>query len=349
MGRVLHYLITETQDLGLRICQNLDAASTSNIATAYLTRDGLARFEQALSGHLETGGRSCLLVGLWDFITDPRALKALLKLQQRYPRTRRRGLEVRLAAGFGFHWKLALFGSATSPVVIVGSSNLTGKGTSSEGEVNLEIRGSQSLHEELRRRFLEEFDRGQPLDDTSLSKYERDYKRFAALRRRMANLRRRGAAKYPMQRKREAVGLLRISHCRALTIDVQAEDATLQRSVEKFAQAELSERRGWRWMFNFNARELRNYPDGTSFILRDRIDRRIGVAEVLRTGTFMNEKDRKDGVVFYRWRRGGSRRFRTEALMRNFVEKRVRGLGMSRSTVGPKLMSRLLRALGVSK
>lgn len=349
MGRVLHYLITETQNLGLRIRHNLDAASTSDIATAYLTRDGLACVEEALSGHLETGGRSRLLVGLWDFITDPRALKALLKLQQRHPRTPRRGLEVRLAAGFGFHWKLALFGSATSPVVIVGSSNLTGKGTSSEGEVNLEIRGSQSLHEELRRRFLEEFDRGRPLDGGLLSEYERDYKRFSALRRRMTNLRKRGAAKYPTQRRRKAVGLLKLSNCRALTVDVEAEDKTLQRSVEKFAHAELSERSGWKWMFNFNARELKDYPDGTSFVLRDRIDRRIGIVEVLRTGTFMNEKDRKDGVVFYRWRRGGSRTFRTEALMRNFVEKRVRGLGMSRSTVGPKLMSRLLRALGVSK
>lgn len=256
MARVLHHVITETQDVGLRICHGLDAASAAHLATAYLTVDGLARFEEALSEQV-VRGKALLLVGVWDYITDPRALRSLLRLQRKHPPTLRRGLEVRLASGFGFHWKLALLASASSHVVLIGSSNLTGKGTAAEGEVNLEIRGTKSLHEELRVRFTEEFERGRPLDDESVKGYERDYKRYPRLRRRLSAMRKQGERKFPGRRRRSSTQVFEPGTYAFTHIGDIERDSKVSEAADEHQREELSSVRGVCWFSNITTMHSR--------------------------------------------------------------------------------------------
>jgi len=111
--------------------------AVARLATASLTRDGLAELERTLASGRKSL-RIKLLVGLYNGHTESAALRKLLTLQKR----RGASLEVRIARNPRFHWKVYMFSWQRRLVAYVGSSNLTGDGLGTEGEFNLRLSGT---------------------------------------------------------------------------------------------------------------------------------------------------------------------------------------------------------------
>jgi HKD family nuclease len=109
------------------------------MATASLTREGLAELELAL-GRGRKSLRVKLLVGLYNGHTEAAALRKLLALQKRAVSP----LEVKIAQNARFHWKVYIFGGQQRRVAYVGSSNLTRDGLGAEGEFNLRLSGTST-------------------------------------------------------------------------------------------------------------------------------------------------------------------------------------------------------------
>jgi HKD family nuclease len=74
-----------------------------------------------------------IVTGLYQGVTEPAALRLLLKAQQQ---TKGR-LQTRLAKDLNFHRKLYVVGTADVRYAVSGSSNLTAEGLTSRGEFNL--------------------------------------------------------------------------------------------------------------------------------------------------------------------------------------------------------------------
>jgi HKD family nuclease len=110
-------------------------ASEVSIAVAFVTLSGLDGIIQSLR-QVAVSGSVRLLTGLYQKVTEPRALKTLLGVQEE---TRGR-FSVRLSTEPQFHRKVYVLRSRTRTIAIVGSSNLTREGLLSGGELNLVVR-----------------------------------------------------------------------------------------------------------------------------------------------------------------------------------------------------------------
>jgi HKD family nuclease len=110
----------------------LRRASNVSIAVAFVTRAGLDDIVQALR-QVAANGSVRLLTGLYQKVTEPEALRTLLRIQEE---TRGR-FSVRLSREPRFHRKLYLLYSRKNATAIIGSSNLTSEGLRSGGELNL--------------------------------------------------------------------------------------------------------------------------------------------------------------------------------------------------------------------
>lgn len=110
----------------------LEKASEVRIAVAFLTQLGLSEIVQALR-QVAVEGNVKLITGLYQFFTEPQALKSLLTIQNQTNGQ----LSVRLSKEPQFHRKVYLIKSATRSTAIIGSSNLTKDGLQSAGELNV--------------------------------------------------------------------------------------------------------------------------------------------------------------------------------------------------------------------
>ena len=110
----------------------LRSVTEVSIAVAFVTQAGLDEIVQSLR-QVAAHGRVRLLTGLYQKVTEPQALRTLLRIQDE---TRDR-LSVRLSREPQFHRKLYLLNHRTLLTAVIGSSNLTREGLRSGGELNL--------------------------------------------------------------------------------------------------------------------------------------------------------------------------------------------------------------------
>jgi HKD family nuclease len=110
-------------------------ASDVSIAVAFVTQSGLDEVLQPLRQVAASGGVR-LLTGLDQKVTEPQALRTLLRAQEE---TRGR-FSVRLSTGPQFRRKIYLLRARKGLLAIVGPSNLTRDGLRSGGELNLVAR-----------------------------------------------------------------------------------------------------------------------------------------------------------------------------------------------------------------
>jgi len=110
----------------------LPRAIDVRIAVAFITFSGLEDLLPTLQG-VASRGRVRILCGLYQGFTEPRALRTLLRLQQRSGGR----FEVRLSKDVRFHQKIYIVGRKTTATIIVGSSNMTGEGLRSSGEFSI--------------------------------------------------------------------------------------------------------------------------------------------------------------------------------------------------------------------
>lgn len=112
----------------------LAKASAVDIGVAFVTESGIGEIIQPLR-QVAVKGRVRLLTGLYQRVTEPRALELLLDIQ----RETRGHFSVCLSREPRFHRKVYLIENRTRAVAIVGSSNLTREGLRSGGELDLMV------------------------------------------------------------------------------------------------------------------------------------------------------------------------------------------------------------------
>ena len=148
----------------------LARASDVSFAVAFVTQSGLNVLVQVLRTVAATG-RVRFLTGLYQKVTEPTALRTLLRVQNET----RGQLSVRLSMEPQFHRKLFLLSSSRYSTVIAGSSNLTRAGLTSGGELNLLLtmpKGAPAL-KKIMRAFNDDWEyRAVPLTADQIVRYE---------------------------------------------------------------------------------------------------------------------------------------------------------------------------------
>lgn len=158
--------------LGKTIQQFLNKADSVDIAVAFATQEGVLNLIDGLS-RVGRRGQCRILVGVWQWFTQPDALRHLLRAQHQADG----GMEVRVARLAQFHAKLYCFYRGSSANIVVGSSNLTDKGLRSEGELNICLHGNTKTHAitQARNRFNSYWNSGRKLTESNSARYKREY------------------------------------------------------------------------------------------------------------------------------------------------------------------------------
>ncbi|GAB4298115.1 MAG: hypothetical protein Kow0090_13470 [Myxococcota bacterium] len=106
-------------------------AKSINIAVAFISEKGLDKIIGVLNKAANKGVEIRILTGLYQKITEPRALKQLLAIQKN-----KKNIVVKLSCERKFHRKFYCINLSKKTHLIIGSSNLTDDGLSSAGELN---------------------------------------------------------------------------------------------------------------------------------------------------------------------------------------------------------------------
>jgi len=150
----------------------LAQASEVCIAVAFITESGLDEIIQPLR-QVAAQGKVRIITGLYQHVTEPKALKTLLRTQ-----TETRGkFVVRLSKEPQFHRKAFLIENRTRATAIVGSSNLTREGMRSGGELDLMVLFSSNApsYKRLKEVFEKDWSRRRavPLTSERIERYEK--------------------------------------------------------------------------------------------------------------------------------------------------------------------------------
>lgn len=151
----------------------LSKSSKVSIAAAFVTAAGLSEIASSLRRVAAAHGKVQLITGLYQQVTEPKALRTLLRIQ----RETRGKCEIRLSKEPQFHRKLFLIERGTRATAIIGSSNLTREGLRSSGELDLMASFPQyhSSYNELKRAFEKDWSRHHsvPLTSGLIKRYEK--------------------------------------------------------------------------------------------------------------------------------------------------------------------------------
>lgn len=110
----------------------LKKADRADIAVAFISVSGLNDLLPSLQ-LIAAHGSVRILTGLYQSITDPQALRTLLRIQEQS----RGHLSTHISKEPKFHRKMYLTQVGSQVRAIIGSSNLTKDGLSSGGELNI--------------------------------------------------------------------------------------------------------------------------------------------------------------------------------------------------------------------
>ena len=143
-----------------RFEENLDWANRLDLVSAWATEhDGLRLLEECA----EQGLQVRAIVGLWHYVTDPKALRRLDRLGK-----------LRLAGGARrFHPKVYLFRGKSRTVAWVGSANFTAGGFATNEEAVFESEDTDSV----KRWFKNLWRECGRLDENAIDEYERARKK----------------------------------------------------------------------------------------------------------------------------------------------------------------------------
>ena len=134
------------ENFGTILTRNLADASEFHVLSAYLNENGLNHVLNSIQKILDGNGKVSVVHGLYPSITEPRAIRRLTELEMDYT-SMKYGVFVdptRSVEG-KFHPKLYLTQSDESDYrAVIGSSNLTRGGLTSNLEINCTLTGSDS-------------------------------------------------------------------------------------------------------------------------------------------------------------------------------------------------------------
>ena len=167
-------IITNNGPDNLRIVlrTHLASASEANFAVAFVTHAGLESVLPQLQ-QVTRRGRVRIITGLYQCVTEPKALRALLRVQD----ASHGKLSVRLSREPGFHKKVYLLSGKKGMLLLCGSSNLTREGLQSEGEMDfvLPVGRHTAFARELSTQFDSEWEhKAVPLNKQQIVRYEKN-------------------------------------------------------------------------------------------------------------------------------------------------------------------------------
>jgi HKD family nuclease len=126
------------------------SAQRLRIAVAFITTSGVSEIENVFT-RVVRHGEAQILTGFYQGFTEPAALRRLLHFADRHPT-----FELRVSKRAKFHPKIYLIDEDRSSTAIIGSSNLTAEGLTTEGEANLVHRGRASTEARMLNAYFED-------------------------------------------------------------------------------------------------------------------------------------------------------------------------------------------------
>ncbi len=304
--RSTHHVVAEGERFGARLTDRLQRSEGGDVvlATAFFTHGAFQEIRDRLVSALEAGTSLTALLGRFDFITEPRGVRALLKLAGKYPTQ----VRVLFDRDYGFHYKLALFRHKGQVAVLLGSSNLTPKGLSGAGEINAEILNQWTLYRDLLKDVNARVARGELAID-ALPDYERRYRQAKKWRDARFRAEKRGYARWKhasrtllTPRRLSAEELSPLAHC---NVNFLSDDQVLKKNAAKRRREDqrqgLSFPSAW---IETPASFARRLKEGDTFLISDDIDRVIGLATVKALPKVMAESGREVKLIFYRYQPG---------------------------------------------
>jgi HKD family nuclease len=281
----------------------LKRSTDVRIAVAFVTTSGLNAVLGPLQG-VAGRGSVRIVVGLYQCVTEPQALRALLRLQQ----LSKGKFSVRLSREPGFHRKVYLLQGRSTLNAVIGSSNLTKEGLISGGELNTlsSMNTTEAPARRITRIFEEEWSaqRSVPLTKARIEAY----------------VARRGRAKTSgVLSKQELRTVLGASPRHESAGDPPATIALWRTAIQSFVEASTAEwvsqetdwdRRRLEW---FNMRETPRFGLKDRLVVFDHPDNAVYLAEV--QGTARTSVRCSDGRHFVAYRRLPNARRRLTAKM----------------------------------
>ncbi|MGB7291308.1 MAG: hypothetical protein WBD99_03965 [Thermodesulfobacteriota bacterium] len=154
-------------------------ASDIAVCVAYLKMSGLRLLDEVFRKVMANGARLILFIGTDQYLTEPTALRALLR---RIGRQENGEAFLVKRLGATFHPKLYFAGTKNSAVAIIGSANITGGGLEKniEASVQTAVTGDSPFCRQLES-FIESLRTGEAterLDPIAISQYEARYEIF---------------------------------------------------------------------------------------------------------------------------------------------------------------------------
>jgi hypothetical protein len=332
MSSVYHF-VPEEETVEYRLQLRLQNSQRAILGSAFFTFGAFQSLRQPLERALANGARITFLLGRFDFVTEPRAVDALLRLSEKYSKQ----LFVYFDASFAFHFKLAVFKANNKEIVLIGS--LTLKGLSTVGESNLEVVGNHTVYgqaNELLRRHIKDAVPAQG----AIEEYRRKYNRAQKYRRQRSKWEHRGRNTWQSSRStRVSHGPPEGSRFASCWITDWEEDKTLKKNIDREHKKALASGEAFpcQWVHT-EKRFAVGIREGQYFVVFDNLGKSFGFAVCTRKFKVLNENDKLEAILFYRYRRGWKAHFNSKVKYEQAV-KRMRFT--ERDVIGALLSRRL--------
>lgn len=336
---IFHY-IPEEETFAQRLNARLEDCKEASIASAFFTFGAFQQFKPALETALVGGAKIKFLLGRFDFVTEPKAVKGLLSLALKYPDQ----LSVYFDGDFGFHYKLARFKNPKANVVFIGSSNLTPKGLASAGEVNLEIVNNAGVFKQtgkiLNDRIQVALNAAEYLDE-----YQFKYNQAKKYRRQRRNWEKSGHIKLTGKHKVKQNWIEPAGEEFELCwIDEEERDKVLKKNIQKTYEKKSSSEAFFpnQWVHMSIKSEARRYKEGMIFVVLDDVGHSFGFARCTKNIMAMGSNEKEEPIVFYKYLRGWRAQF-TKGIFE--AAKKEVGFRSDDEKIGKTLSDRLKKFL----
>lgn len=333
----IYHFIPEEESLRIRLQQRLAVCNESILATAFFTYRAFSYIRDSLESSLELGAKHTFLLGRYEFITEPRAVEALLELSTRYPKK----VNVFFDGEYYFHYKLAVFKCGNRKVVIIGSSNLTPNGLLSHGEVNLEVAGDANVYNQAKESVIRRLAFAELAED-GLAEYRKHYHAATKYRRQRQRWMRRGRKQWKSKPHKSSSSTTPCQMSYPFCwISELVDDKTLDQNVRD--EHSIATNDGVAVPFQYinvvDKRFAKKIAEGSTLFVCDAMARTFGFAECKRNCNIMDGSEKPQPIIFYRFLRGWKSKKMTRAEFKKVSKK----LGLTdRATLGSTTSKRVM-------
>jgi HKD family nuclease len=321
----IYHFISQEESVKRRLCMRLAKCKMARLASAFFTNGAFLSLEPSLKTALANGAVITFLLGRFDFVTEPKAVRGLLNLSNTYPDQ----LLVYFDADYKFHYKLAIFKADEKQTVIIGSSNLTPKGLQSIGEVNLEIVNNQSVYKQADDTLKQRLKTAVPASQ-SIDEYTKKYNRAKKLRKIKARWDKNGSKTWRSTSVKTPPQPPEGNSFIFCWVREPEPDYVLRNNIDLARKTARQEDVSLpnQWVHLDSDAEYRLYKADLTFVLIDRFDNSLGFAHCIKKVKVLDEHEHLEPVIFYKYLYGWKAKYSSrEELNRQIVRLRLNYAG----------------------